>query len=68
MDVVQDYVEGCIREAEIDYIGLWGIAWYFRNNLGIKSDAQVKENSLMVARQLIEHNILPGHMVKGGRL
>jgi hypothetical protein len=66
MTVLEDYVAGCLAEAEVDYIPLWGIAQYFQNNVGVKSVAIIKENSLIVAQKLIEHNILPGHMIKGG--
>jgi hypothetical protein len=64
-NAIENYVKGCIVEAQIDYIPLWGIAAHFERSMSAKSNAEIKEYSLITVQQLIENNILPGSMSKG---
>ena len=62
MDAVDKEVDNITREILVDYEGLWAIAWYFRNNLKIESDAEVKEKTFAVIRKIMERNIMPGNL------
>ncbi len=59
---VVEIVNNYVKEAEVDFVGLWQIASMFRDNLKIKSDLEVKEKSLQVARGLVENGVCPGSM------
>ncbi|MBI3708672.1 MAG: hypothetical protein HY246_13490 [Proteobacteria bacterium] len=57
---IGELVEGYMREAEIDYVGLWQIPGTIRHCLGIHDDDEVREKSLEVVKGLLERGLYPG--------
>ena len=55
-EIVNDF----IKEAEVDYVGLWEIAKVAREELGAKKLQDVRNISLQIARGLYENGLRPG--------
>lgn len=68
MEKIADIAGGYLKEAEVDYVGLWQIAsrvrWDFK--LLDLSDEQVKALSLEVVRLIVGGGLLPGDYLKTG--
>lgn len=68
MEKINEIADGYVKEAAVDYVGLWQIAsrvrWDFKSsNL---NDEQVKTLSLEVVRLLVNRGLLPGDYLKTG--
>jgi hypothetical protein len=61
---VNEITKNYLNEAKVDFVGLWQIASFFQIYNQIKSDQEIKEKSLQVARGLIDNDVCPGYMTK----
>jgi hypothetical protein len=65
---IDDLVDGYVREAAIDFVGLWQIVSATRQWLNTNTDEQVKRLSLEIAKRLYDHGLRPGNYHLGTRL
>jgi len=61
-EIVDDYV----GHAGADYVGLWQIASRIRKELGFLDNQNVRGNTLLVVRRLLERGLYPGDYRKTG--
>ncbi len=66
MGSVEDLVANYLRHAQVDYVGLWQIVGRVRDELGVQSDADARQNTLAVVRGLVEQGLRPGDYLKSG--
>ena len=53
-------VEDFLREAEVDYVGLWEVAQIAREDLGAKTTEEARDLSLEIVARLYERGLRPG--------
>ena len=66
MRTTNKIVEGFLKEAEEDYIGLWAISGTVRWHLGLSANEEVKARTLDVIRMLLDHGLFAGDYDYGG--
>ncbi|MBV8739030.1 MAG: hypothetical protein JO007_17585 [Alphaproteobacteria bacterium] len=57
---IGEIVNGFVKEAEVDYVGLWEIAKAAREQLGARTSEEVRQTSLQIVKQLYENGLRPG--------
>lgn len=60
MRTIAEIINGFLREAKGDFVGLWAIAPAVRRDLGLSSNEEVKARTLDVVRGLLDHGLWPG--------
>jgi hypothetical protein len=58
--IIDTFVNECMEESKIDYVGLWQIAQTVRERLGAQSTDEARKRSLKVVQQLYEKGLRPG--------
>ena len=58
---IDGLVEEFMKEAAVDYVGLWEIAQVSREDLGAKSTEEARSLSLDLVRRLYERGLRPGN-------
>jgi hypothetical protein len=59
-------VENYVRHVQVDYVGLWQIAGRVRDTLGLHDSSDVREETLLVVKSLLERGLRPGDYLKTG--
>src|SRR5271157_3394581 len=59
------FVNKCLEESKIDYIGLWQIAQTTRERYGARTTAEVRKLSLEIVDRLYQKRVRPGNY-RGG--
>ena len=57
---VEKFIEACLAESKIDYVGLWQIAQTVRERFGARTTGEARALSLEIVRRLYEQNLRPG--------
>ena len=63
---LDDIVEGYLKEAKIDHVGLWQLASTARRSLGAETTDEARKLSLRIVRHLYEKGLRPGDYWGGG--
>jgi hypothetical protein len=61
-EIVDDYM----RHAHADYVGLWQIASRVREDLRLSDSKEVRQQALIVVRQLVQRGLRPGDYLNTG--
>jgi hypothetical protein len=61
VDVLNTFVNECMAESKVGYVGLWQIAQTTRERLGATTAHEAKKWSLRVVKSLFEKGLRPGN-------
>jgi hypothetical protein len=57
---IDAFVEECMAESKVDYVGLWQIAQTVREEFGSPSAIEIRNLSLEIVARLYERGLRPG--------
>ncbi|HEV7996127.1 MAG TPA: hypothetical protein VGP52_07700 [Stellaceae bacterium] len=60
MVALDRFINECLEESKVDYVGLWQIAQTTRERFGAYTTEDARELSLKVVRRLYEKGLRPG--------
>jgi hypothetical protein len=66
MDTLDEIADDYSRHARSDFVGLWQIASRVRDDLGLTDNADVRTETLLVVKRLLERGLRPGDYLGTG--
>ena len=67
MDPLDAFVNECLAESKVDYVGLWQIAQTTRERFGARTTDDARRLSLEIVKRLYEKGLRPGDYYLGTR-
>lgn len=66
MNTLDEIADDYSRHARSDFVGLWQIASRVREDLGLTNNADVRTETLLVVKRLLEGGFRPGDYLRTG--